>query len=93
MTTYDLITALFEGVFACVAWANVYALRRDKKVDGVWWVGFLFAFAWGLWALVFYSHVGFPLSKYAVVARLLGNGTWLSLRWHYRKVYERSPDV
>lgn len=54
----DLINGLYEfggGLFSLL---TTKRLVKDKQVQGVSWVPFLYFFSWGIWNLIYYPNIG-----------------------------------
>lgn len=81
----DLGNALFEFGGAIVTWINVFKLRKDKEVKGVFWPIWVFFSTWGLWNLYYYPSVGHTLSFVSGIILVAGNITWVFLAKKYMK--------
>ncbi len=79
----DAVTCAFESGASVLAWINVRAIYRDKKVHGIWWPGMVFFLCWGFWSLFLYPAMGFHFAQIALAVRLLGHGTWFAFVLYY----------
>lgn len=75
----DLINASFEAMASAAVLNHCRALLRDRTVNGVSTASTGFFFAWGLWNLFYYPHIGQPLSFAAGIAVTASNCLWLVL--------------
>ncbi len=82
----DLINASFEMGASVIIWINVYRILKDKKVMGLAWKSWIFYSMWGFWDFYYYTHLNQPISFWAAVILSVGNVTWVSLAFKYRKV-------
>lgn len=83
--TPDHVNALFElfgGVFLLL---NVRRLYRDKKINGVSLVPFVFYAAWGYWNVFYYWHLNQTLSWLCGFLPTVANTAWVLLACWYRR--------
>lgn len=82
--TPDHINGLFELIGGLLIWANVVRLARDRQIRGVDWRVTGFFWAWGLWNLFYYPHLGQWWSFAGGLMIVVANCAWLALAWRYR---------
>jgi hypothetical protein len=82
----DLLLASFEAGSALFGLGNIRAIRRDKKIAGVWWQQTAFYMGWGFCNLYIYSAALLPLSWWAGIGITLVNIAWLAHVFHYSAV-------
>lgn len=81
----DLINALF-AVLGCIFVLNhCRVLYRDKEVKGVSKLSTAVFFAWGVWNLFYFPHLGQWLSFFGGLAIVLGNCVWLAMMLYYAR--------
>ena len=83
MKTFDVINALFQLGGALAAWKNVHQLWSDKHVQGVFWPFAIYYTVWGLWNLVFFSHLSQWWSLASGTTLVSGNLVWSFLAFHH----------
>lgn len=86
----DLVNASFEGLGGLVILLNVRRILRDRIVRGVDWRVMAFFFAWGLWNLYYYPHLGQTWSFFAGIGIAAANAVYLGLLIYYVNK-EREP--
>lgn len=86
MNYYDLINALFEGSAAALLFYNCVLLHRDKGIRGVSIRATALFFAWGIWNLFYYPHLGQHISFTVGIAVAVANGLWVCMALYYRHV-------
>lgn len=84
----DVVNGAFELGGALANVANVLALYRAKRVQGVnIWASAFFT-SWGVWNLYFYPSLGQWWSAAGALAIVLVNGLWVGMAIYYtRRVY------
>lgn len=75
----DMINASFEVTASAAVLNHCRVLLHDRQVSGVSTTSTGFFFAWGLWNLFYYPHIGQPLSFAAGIAVTVANCLWLVL--------------
>jgi hypothetical protein len=80
----DLMNGLLEFTGGWMLAFNVRKLWRDKMVRGVHWGPTLFFFAWGVWNLYYYPHLGQWFSFAGGCWIVAVNGAWWLLMLRYR---------
>jgi hypothetical protein len=85
MNLADLGNGLFELLGSALLWLNVRALYRAKRFSGVAIAPTAFFFAWGLWNLFYYPHLGQWLSFTGGCSIVIANGVWCGQMVYYRK--------
>lgn len=85
MTAPDLINAGFELFGGLMVFDHCRALYRDKRVAGVSVIATSVFFAWGLWNLFYYPHLGQWASFAGGLVIVTGNCTWLGMMLYYRR--------
>lgn len=89
----DVVNGLFELFGSWFTWSNFNALRKEKKISGVYWPSTLFFSAWGVWnAFGYYPALGQWFSFAGAVLLFSGNFAWLILlvkiKWNAKKSVE-----
>jgi hypothetical protein len=84
MKTFDIINALFQLGGAIAVWKNVHQICRDKQVKGVFWPLTIYYAVWGMWNLLFLSHMAQWWSLAASILLVVGNIIWslIAIRHH-----------
>lgn len=82
--TPDTINAAFEIGAGGFILLHVRATWRARSADGVSLVAMVFFFAWGLWNLFYYPHLGQSLSFYGGIFVLLTNAAWVASVYHFK---------
>jgi hypothetical protein len=85
VTWQDLINASFEAFGAVAILMHCSALYKAKNFEGVSLSSCIFFWAWGVWNLYYYPHLGQLFSFAAGVAIMLANCLWIGLLLYYRK--------
>lgn len=81
--TPDLANALFETFAGLFVLLSIIKLHKEKKVRGVSWVHVAFFWAWGVWNLFYYPHLGQIWSFAGGIAVFAANSVWLGqLLWY-----------
>lgn len=87
MNSPDLVNGLFELVGSYFTWMNVRRVYIDKGYAGIYAPAVAFFWAWGLWNLFYYPHLGQWLSFFGGISINMANLVWLSLMIKYgRKI-------
>jgi hypothetical protein len=81
MDWHDFVNASYEFGGALATCFNIRALWRDRVVRGVHWFPTAFFMSWGLWNLIYYSHLDQPWSTIGGGLLVLANAAWLALAW------------
>ena len=84
LSSPDAINGAFEGVGGMLIWQNVWRLMQDKMVRGSDWRVTAFFWAWGIWNLFYYPHLGQWISFAGGLLIVSGNCAWLWLAIKYR---------
>lgn len=85
MSWQDLVNASFEAFGAVAILRHCYVLYQAKRFEGVSLASTGFFWAWGIWNVYYYPHLGQWFSFVAGVAIMLSNFLWLGLMLHYRR--------
>lgn len=85
----DLINGLFELAGGYFVWLNFMALRKERKVVGVYWPATLVFSLWGLWNLIYYPSLGQWISCIGGVSIVAGNACWLGLLYKIKRLEKK----
>lgn len=85
----DAVNGIFELVGGLMIWLNVLRLYRDKRVAGVCVPVTVFFFAWGVWNLFFYPHLGQWVSFAGGLFIVAANAVWVALAVRYERAAVR----
>ena len=85
----DLVNGIFELAGAYFVWANVFKLKKDKEIKGVYWPVTAFFAAWGVWNLYYYPALGQCYSFYAGIGLAIGNVVWVIMAVYYTQQRRR----
>ena len=83
MLLADFMLASFEVGSAIFGLGNIKAIRRDKKIAGVWWQQTAYYMGWGVCNLYIYAAASLPLSWWGGIAITVVNAVWLAHVFHY----------
>lgn len=89
----DMINGTFEVIGGLLCWANVYKLRKEKRVAGVYWPVQAFFTAWGVWNLIYYPALGQWFSFWGGVFLVLGNGTWVAMAAYHSQKQQKEATL
>jgi hypothetical protein len=89
----DLINGGLEFGGSIFLWVNVRALRRAKKVVGVFWGAPAYFTLWGLWNLFYFPSLGQWFSLCGAMSIAAANITWLVLALYYEKRNAKKPGM
>jgi len=81
----DLINGMFEMVGGVLCWINVFKLRKDKVLMGVYWPVTAFFSVWGLWNIVYYPLLEQWLSFFGGLFIVSGNSVWVIFAIYYTR--------
>ena len=81
----DLINGGFEFFSGVLQILNIIRLVKDKKVQGISIVPFIFFTLWGYWNLAYYPLLGQTLSFAGGILIVTTNTIWLALYIKYKK--------
>lgn len=81
--TADVANALFEGAGACMTWANVFRVHKDRGYAGVYLPAIVLFMSWGFWNLYYYPHLSQPWSFIATIVMVAANASWVMLMLRY----------
>lgn len=84
MSLPDFINAGFELAGGVMVLDHCRQLVRHREVKGVSIAAFVVFFAWGLWNLFYYPHLGQWASFAGGIIIVCGNFIWLALAISYR---------
>lgn len=85
----DLINGIFNFLGGFLCWVNVYSLYRDKQIKGIHWLPTVTFGFWGIWNLIFYSHLMLWYSFFGDLNLTLANVVWLWLLVQYNWVGDK----
>jgi hypothetical protein len=83
MTGPDVVNGAFEVGGSLLTWMNVRQVYKDKGYAGVYPPAIILFFAWGLWNLWFYPHLGQWISFYGGASLVAANACWGALMIRY----------
>jgi hypothetical protein len=89
MNIPDLINGLFELVGSISLWANVYKLKKDRRISGMYWPTTLFFAGWGLWNCFYYPWLGQWASFTGGCFITTANLVWAGMAFYYTRADER----
>lgn len=81
----DIINGCFEAFASIFILGHCLVLYRDKLVRGVSTLSTAFFFAWGLWNIIYYPHLGQVFSFYAGLCVVAANCLWLGMQFYYKQ--------
>ena len=87
MTVPDMINGSFEFLGAPFILLSIVRLLKEKSTKGINFLTPAFFFAWGLWNLYYYPHLGQWCSFIGGVAIALCNLWWVWLLVYYSRCY------
>lgn len=87
----DYINGLFELFGSVSIWFNVRRLYLDKQFKGVSILPTAFFFAWGLWNLFYYPHLGQWASFLGGCSIVTANGVWVAQMFYYSRHRPTAP--
>ncbi|MGD9728202.1 MAG: hypothetical protein AB7R40_23115 [Nitrospiraceae bacterium] len=85
MSIPDLVNGLFEFGGSLAISASVFRLAKDKQVKGVAWSMVAFFWAWGIWNIFYYPHLGQNLSFLAGICVVSVNTIYLAMLLYYSR--------
>lgn len=93
MTWQDATNAGFELLAGVMVLMHCARLYKDKAVRGASWVATAFFFAWGIWNLYYYPHLGQWLSFLGGLSIASANFLWLGMMLYYIRRERRTDGV
>lgn len=84
MTLWSLANAALETLAAVFAWASVFQLTKEKRVQGVFAPSFLLSAVWAFVAIGYYLDHKDYFSVVPCAVRTLGLAAWSALWAHYK---------
>lgn len=84
MTAPDIINGSFELLGGFFILLSILRLYKDKKVRGVSVVHVAFFWAWGVWNVFYYPHLGQLASTIGAWIVLTANTVWTGMLIYYR---------
>lgn len=84
----DFINGTFEALAGLMILNHCRVLYRDKLVRGVSAVSTAFFFAWGVWNLFYYPHLGQWWSFAGGLVIVAANCLWLGMMIYYKREEE-----
>ena len=82
----DWINGSFELLGGILCWLNVAKIRKDRKVQGVYWPVQAFFALWGWWNLYYYPSLGQWASFAGGAFLVIGNTAWVLLALKYARL-------
>jgi hypothetical protein len=86
---FDVINALFQLGGAIAAWKNVQMIWKERQVKGVFWPLTIYYAVWGLWNLVFFSHLAQWWSLASGTLLVSGNLVWSGIALAHHRTKRR----
>lgn len=93
MTWQDAMNGGFELLAGGMVLMHCARLYKDKVVRGASWVATAFFFAWGMWNLYYYPHLGQWLSFAGGLSIASANFLWLGMMLYYIRRERRTNGV
>lgn len=85
MSPFDVVNGSFELLASFFVAVSARRVWVDRHVAGVSWVTTAFFTAWGFWNVIWYPHLGQPVSFAAGFAVVAANLVWVVGLVKYRR--------